>query len=626
MQLYLSVLTAQGDFRVLPYLQNPGPNAITILWFSEEQTSGVCSYHKLNTEMNTPIASNPVPAEALAYSVWEDTTYFEGEAPSVPFRHCIRIEDLEPNTTYEYSVTQGTALFNSSFRTAPDRNGPVRFIVYADSETEPESTGSFTLWVDPLTLVWRSYLFDQTTGYRNNLDVIRSRHPDLVFIAGDLVQSGGEQRDWDEFWFHNADQDSGKSLAGSIPIQAALGNHDYYEGPNLDQYNQPGSERAVNRFLTYFETPSNHASNAEQEGRYYCLKYGPATFIVLDVCNQGPNAGDGDTNFYLLGENDPGGGNAPDFAAGSEQYLWLEAQLMEAQLNSLFTFVILHHAPYSSGPHGLPPGVVESSDNQSGIPVRQLTPVFFRYGVDAVFSGHDEMWERSEIAGFETKPDGTEEGYTIHFYDVGIGGDGLREPFEGTDNPYQEFLVHTDVPEVWENGILKDGGKHYGHLEVDIMQQDDSTWQAILTPVYIFPLYNPEDSSYSDFERRVYDDQITLTCNEIHTRVSARAFPVSGHLPGSLLYSRNHPNPFHTNTMIEYMLPEQCVVSIKIFNLLGENIQMLDAGLQFSGFNNLTWDGKDESGNMVSPGIYFYRVETSPGQVLTGKMIKERNK
>jgi len=225
----------------------------------------------------------------------------------------------------------------------------VRFIVYADSETEPESDNNFTNWVDPANSNARSYLIDQTKGYQNNLDIIRSRQSDLIFIAGDLVETGGEQRDWDEFWRHNSNDNS---IASETPIMAALGNHEYYEGPYLDKYNQPGSERAVKRFLTYFESPENNSPDVEQEGRYYCMKYGPVTFIILDVCNNDTNKSANDTNCYLLGEKDPDGGKAPDFSVGSQQYSWLIERLTESQLESIFTFVIFNHAPYSCGPHG----------------------------------------------------------------------------------------------------------------------------------------------------------------------------------------------------------------------------------------------------------------------------------
>ena len=199
-------LKAQEGFRVFPYLQNPAPDAITILWFSEEDSSGWLSYQKQDSELKFIINSDPSPAEALAYPLWEDTTFFEGQAPPAPFRHRIRIENLEPASHYDYTVMQGPDSFRSSFRTAPGKNTPLRFIAYSDSETEPESTGKYTSWDDPASDSVRTYFIDQTAGYRNNLEVIKSRQPNLLFISGDLVESGGEQRDWDEFWRHNARQ------------------------------------------------------------------------------------------------------------------------------------------------------------------------------------------------------------------------------------------------------------------------------------------------------------------------------------------------------------------------------------------------------------------------------------
>ena len=608
------ILVAQDDFRVYPYLQNPGPHAITILWFSGEQSPGVVYYWKKGTQGKDTAASNPVPAESLSYSSWEDTTFFEGEAPPIPYRHRVRIKDLDPAAFYEYSVTQGTTFFSSTFRTAPDGDSAIRFIVYADSETEPESTGKFTNWVDPMNDSVRAYLWDQTTGYRKNLEVIRSREPDLVFIAGDLVESGGEQRDWDEFWRHNTHREGELSLAGQVPLMAAPGNHEYYEGPVLDRYDQPGSERAVKRFLTYFESPPNDSPVPEQEGRYYCLDYGPATFIVLDACNNSPNGSAYDTNFYLLGENDAGGGHAPDFGPGSVQYNWLEQKLIRSREESLFTFVILHHAPYSSGPHGFPAGTDESFDKQSGVPVRELTPLFMKYGVDAVFSGHDEMWERSEVSGMEVKPDSSEVPHTIHFYDVGTGGDGLRGPVEGTDNTYQQFLVHTDVPETWQEGILLEGGKHYGHLEVDIFPEYPHTWKAILKPVYVFPRYNEEDSAYSGIERRIYDDEIILE-SSYEEAVSVKV------QPAHLLLSRQHPNPFQLNTVFEYELIGRCDVKIRILDLRGTVLRLLEEGFKEPGIHTAAWDGRDKAGKRVPPGIYFYRIETGLGDVQSGRMV-----
>lgn len=617
--IFSSILHAQDKFRIFPYLQNPENDAITVLWFSEENSPGLLSWWEQGAGTKMQINSNPIQSDALEYSLWEDTTFFEGQAPSTPFRHRVRIKNLNPSSIYEYTVVQGTETFSSSFHTGPEGNAPIRFIVYGDSETEPESTGKHTVWADPVNDSVRTYLTDQTMGYKNNLEVIRSREPDLVFIAGDLVETGGEQRDWDEFWRHNTDSSSELSLAGKIPIMAALGNHEYYEGSRLDGFNQPGSERAVKRFLTYFESPSNNSPVGEHEGRYYSLKYGPATFIVLDVSNNGPNKSCDDTNFYLQGENDQDGGKAPDFGPGSGQYIWLEARLLESQLQSMFTFVIFHHSPYSSGPHGYPAGEAENFDKQSGYPVRLLTPLFMHFGVDAVISAHDEMWERSTITGTETRPDQSERSHTIHFYDVGQGGDGLREPKKGLVNPDQQFLVHNDVPEFWENGILKAGGKHYGHLEVDILPVDADTWQALLRPVYIFPLFKSAGSAYSLYERRIYNDEVTLTRYLSDLTVSVT--DVLPDRPGKSVTSRSYPNPFNSEIEIEYFLPESTLVTIRVFDLRGKVIRNLEESKNNSGYSKVVWDGTNEAGNSVPQGFYFYRIETSEGRTETRKII-----
>jgi hypothetical protein len=534
LNLTIGVIAADAQFRVLPYLQNPASDAITVIWLSEQDTPGTLTLFAGASTMSViEKISSPEAAAALAYPIWEAQKFFDGSAPSPPFIHRIRLSGLLARRTYGYEVRQGTAVSGGFFTTAPEPgSGPVRLVFFADSETEPESTGKRVEWLDPTLPVpeadpdsVRRYLLDQTEGLANNLRIILDRDPDLIVIAGDLVESGGEQRDWDEFWRHLTDVD-GINLAGRVPLLAAPGNHEYYEGPSLGKYDQPGSERAIERFRTYFAVPDNGSADPTARGRYYRIDYGPVTLIALDVTNGSPDGSAGDTNHMLLGRGDVGGGASPGFGPGTEQYTWLERQLAEAQVHSAFTFVFFHHVPYSVGPHGWPAGKTSSTDtggvedNQSGVPVRSLTPLFMRYGVDVLIAGHDEMWERSQIEGVEEFADGTERRHTFHVFDVGIAGDGLRGPTEGLENPYQRFLAHADAPEVWKDGILRSGGKHYGHLEVDVLETRNGGWQAVLKPVHVFPLLD-SGGRLQAIERRLYDDVITLT-------VESRATVVNG--------------------------------------------------------------------------------------------------
>jgi len=282
---------AAAGFRVRPYLQNPGKNAITLSWFSDDARPGSVTVWKSDAgdhDSGIGFESSPVRADALAYHPAEDCKSANCALRALPFHHELRISGLEAGMSYRYQVIQNDAQAGGYFQTPGDDERPLRFIVYADSETEPESSGKHAAWpgIGAATQE-RKYLVDQTTGYAQNLKVIQRRRPAFVAIAGDLVQSGGEQRDWDEFWSHNA------ALAASTFIIPALGNHEYFGGPGvLGKYGVQGSERAVRKYKTYFDLPGNGASFSEHAERYYVLNYGVVALIVLDTTDGLPHRGE----------------------------------------------------------------------------------------------------------------------------------------------------------------------------------------------------------------------------------------------------------------------------------------------------------------------------------------------
>ncbi|WP_010582715.1 purple acid phosphatase family protein [Schlesneria paludicola] len=499
--LLASAVTAGESFRVLPYVQNPAPDAMTVIWFSEADEAG-----KLTVELPEgakAFTSKPVLTKSLAYNPFKPEP---GEPhPSIPWMHRIRVTGLTSGATYAYHVQQGAKEYSASFRTSPSSDRSVRFMVYSDSETEPESSTTPPVeWPSaagsnrPAEIT--KYLVDQTIGYQENCRLMASRNPDFLLVTGDLVETGGEQRDWDEFWRHNAGELG--QIASGVPILPAIGNHENFAGPG-GGYSAEGANFATDKYLTYFEVPSNHAKNPKHHGRYYRVDYGPITIITVDSSDGLPHKSASDTNHNLDGSN------APDFNPGSEQYQWLESQLADARTKSRFTFVQFHHTMYGSGPHSIPFGNAGFS-GQSGIAMRALAPLFFQYGVDIVFSGHDEMLERSHVTGMQTLADGTKASHQIHFYDVGIGGDGLRGPSKGFDNPFRKFLAHDNSLEVWVGKQLISGGKHYGHLEVNVAKNSEGVWETEVTPVQLFPRTD-EAGEVIGWERRAYDDLVKIS-------------------------------------------------------------------------------------------------------------------
>jgi len=77
--------------------------------------------------------------------------------------------------------------------------------------------------------------------------------------------------------------------------------------------------------------------------------------------------------------------------------------------------------------------------------------------------------------------------------------------------------------------------------------------------------------------------------------------------------AQNYPNPFNATTTIRFSLSAAGRVSLSIFDLLGRRINTLQSGLLKAGYHSVAWNGTNEAGDVVSSGIYFYRLESPDG-------------
>jgi acid phosphatase type 7 len=128
-------------------------------------------------------------------------------------------------------------------------------------------------------------------------------------------------------------------LARTTPIYPALGNH----------------ERKVLHINQDLKLPN--------DGKWYSVNLQNIHFIVLDVESK--------------------------YTAGSEQYNWLHKDLENQPASTKYTVVFTHYPFYTTGPH-------KSHIKRLR---RELIPLFKKFGVDAVFSGHNHCYERSFADG-----------------------------------------------------------------------------------------------------------------------------------------------------------------------------------------------------------------------------------
>jgi len=87
-----------------------------------------------------------------------------------------------------------------------------------------------------------------------------------------------------------------------------------------------------------------------------------------------------------------------------------------------------------------------------------------------------------------------------------------------------------------------------------------------------------------------------------------------------LTLRQNVPNPFNPSTEISYHLPEQCEVSLDVYDVAGRRIVRLVSWKQPVGDHSVTWNGTDDSGGRVGSGVYFYSLRAGKHE-LTRKMV-----
>ena len=93
-------------------------------------------------------------------------------------------------------------------------------------------------------------------------------------------------------------------------------------------------------------------------------------------------------------------------------------------------------------------------------------------------------------------------------------------------------------------------------------------------------------------------------------------------LPTEYSLSQNYPNPFNPSTVIEFALPTNGNVSLKVFNSIGEEVAELVNQEMNAGYHSVNFNASTSSATAtnLSSGIYFYRI--SAGHfVKTNKMI-----
>lgn len=439
MFICISSIHGSGIY-IEPYLQNPGKNTMTILWWTNEKCAKNFVEYSSGKNILKAKASNEYVPSMKKYL------------------HEANLSNLTLDTLYKYKVYSDEGVSSQyTFRTAVAADKDFSFAIIGDGRTD-----------------------NNKVIKRHRRIVKQAGKCDIIFGIGDMVHEGST-RHWLRFLRQvitaSDSANPGSTVASTTPLLMAVGNHEIYirnkeeyapgkfEGGG---YSGGGLHTSMTRFKACVANPPNNSKNSDWEERYYAVNYGSASFIVLDNNNADVDEYD---NHNLLNDKD-----APSWAPGSEQYRWLIRQLKKARRDSVFTFVLFHPSPYSRGFHGVPHA---KSDTQRGYELRVLDPIFRKYGVDAVFSSHDHIVEHCLTGpkGFYRKMD-VADPKNLNYIVMGNSGHSSRHAKKGWEKwmtiPGSAKALYTKWFYTWSgNNSLA------SFLEVKIKNNNDGTFTAI---------------------------------------------------------------------------------------------------------------------------------------------------
>ena len=83
----------------------------------------------------------------------------------------------------------------------------------------------------------------------------------------------------------------------------------------------------------------------------------------------------------------------------------------------------------------------------------------------------------------------------------------------------------------------------------------------------------------------------------------------SNQLPTAFSLYNNYPNPFNPMTTIRYNLPEDALVNITIYDMMGRVVTNLVSSQKNAGYKTIQWNATNDAGQPVSAGLYLYTIQ-----------------
>ena len=179
------------------------------------------------------------------------------------------------------------------------------------------------------------------------------------------------------------------------------------------------------------------------------------------------------------------------------------------------------------------------------------------------------------------------------------GNESLQSMMATIDyDPEKLNYITTQKKQLSDNFFMVDNASEKGKIHI-AMAGAETIGEAGEILTIVFKYETVQNRPNLALSRLVINDQ------KIESTTTGITDASSSQLPESFSLCQNFPNPFNSQTIIQYQIPEISKVNLRIFNSLGQKVMTLVESEKAPGYYKATWDGRDQFGNFISSGIYF---------------------
>ncbi len=170
---------------------------------------------------------------------------------------------------------------------------------------------------------------------------------------------------------------------------------------------------------------------------------------------------------------------------------------------------------------------------------------------------------------------------------------------------YGYDLALDDLGNVYVTGNSQQSGTNRDALTIKYSNSGNQLWVARFDETeseetFGIVLDESKNVYVAGYREGVNTDYLTIKYSQ-----SVGINQISNSVPGNFRLSQNYPNPFNPETVISFHIPEFSFVSLKVYNILGNEIETLVNEQVSSGIYSVKWDASN-----LSSGSYFYKLQT----------------